>query len=79
MDYVKVKVKFTVDPTRKDTWVSDIGYVQKEHGKWLVYPSWQNKIYHGFMKRASAEWWIKTAYAATHREDGSQYKEGDDE
>jgi hypothetical protein len=70
MDYAKIKVKFTVDPTRKDTWASEIGYVQKEHGKWWAYPIWRDKVDYGFGKRESAEHWICIAYGVE-----TQYRE----
>lgn len=79
MNHETVKVKFIIDPTRKNTWVSSIGYTQKENGRWWVYPSWLKgeKVNHGFIKRQSAEWWLKVAYAAAYREDGTPYQKGD--
>ena len=65
-----IKAKFIVDPTRKNTWVSEIGYVQKEHGRWWVYPIWRDKVDYGFGKRESAIYWICMAYGVE-----TQYEE----
>jgi hypothetical protein len=64
------KTKFIIDPTRKNTWVSDIGYIQKEQGRWWAYPNWRAKVDYGFLKRASAEHWMFVAYGVE-----TQYRE----